>query len=275
MLTAVLALAALSAVVWVLLPRPELEPVFQGKPLGEWLAYYTDPRSSTNQEPALQADDAVRHIGSNAVPTLLRMLRERDSVIGVTLLSVAAKQHFVTFHHTSASELNLRSLLAFRALGANGRAAVPGLIKIFGEKRSLMSQASTLRALGHIGPDSAEALPLLLQVASGTNGQGDRVLALRWAAIEALGHIGSQPDILVPALSRLLNEPNSNTRCFAAQALGRLGGSAKPAVPSLVLALNDRAFEVRTAAVEAIRTIDPVTAERRKAELNSALRHPQ
>ncbi len=271
LLLAALALVALAGLAWGLFPRLEPEPVYRGKQLSDWLAYYTDARSGTNQMPALQADDAVRHIGSNAVPTLLRMLRSRDSAIGLTLFSVAARQHLVTLHHTSAGELNLRALLAFRALGANGRAAVPDLVGIFREKRSLMSQASALRALGHIGPDAAAALPLLLQVAAGTNRPSERVLALQWAAIEALGRIGSQPGMTVPALTRLLDEPNSNTRFFAAQALGRLGAKAGAAVPGLVHALSDKSPDVRQAAVEAIRNIDPAAAELRRAELRAAM----
>ncbi len=269
-LVTALALAALGSLAWVLFPHPEPEPVYQDKRLSVWLRNYTDSRSSTNGELAQQADDAVRHIGSNAIPTLLRMLRSRDSFVGFALLSVPAKRHWVSFHYTSAGEVNLRALMAFRALGAAGKAAVPDLIETFNEKRSLMSQASTVRALGSIGPGAAQAEPLLLQVAADTDRSSQRVLALSWAAIEALGRIGAQPDEVVPVLRRLLHEPNPNTRYFAAQALGNLGANAKAAIPELVDALNDKAFDVRRAVADAIGNIDPATAELRNAELHAA-----
>ena len=57
----------------------EREPVYQGKPLSVWLQRYNTHGSFIGLRPEPMADEAVRQIGTNAIPTLLHMLRAHDS----------------------------------------------------------------------------------------------------------------------------------------------------------------------------------------------------
>jgi len=71
---AVLLAALLAVVGWQVMRRQE--PVYQGKPLSSWLIASATTGSPEAQE---QANAAVRQVGTNALPTLLRMLRAKDS----------------------------------------------------------------------------------------------------------------------------------------------------------------------------------------------------
>jgi hypothetical protein len=105
-LITLLALALMGGLVWLALPPRE--PVYQGKTLSEWL------------EPGLNApgtEEAIRHIGTNGIPTLLRMLRAHDSKLKLQLVELAQKQHLVKSHFIPASDRNYEAAGAFDVLG--------------------------------------------------------------------------------------------------------------------------------------------------------------
>jgi hypothetical protein len=89
---AVLLAAIAGLAVWQGLRSPEREPVYQGKRLSSWLI-----ASVTNGTPEAQAQAyaAVRQVGPNALPTLLRMLRAKDSRLKAELMALADKQHVI------------------------------------------------------------------------------------------------------------------------------------------------------------------------------------
>src|SRR5436190_15403296 len=67
--------AAIAAVgIMVILLRPQ-EPIYQGRTLKGWLAELEDKSSQRREE----AKAALHEIGSNAVPTLLTIVRSKDS----------------------------------------------------------------------------------------------------------------------------------------------------------------------------------------------------
>jgi hypothetical protein len=72
------------------------EPVFEGQTLRRWLSHHV--ASSAAQPPYnspgwRKADEALRHIGTNAIPTLLVMLRAKDPPAPVLKLLEAAGRH--------------------------------------------------------------------------------------------------------------------------------------------------------------------------------------
>jgi len=71
---AVVLVALAGVIAWQALR--EREPVYQGKGLRVWLREY---RLGLNTGASKVAADAVRHIGTNALPTLLEMLGAKDS----------------------------------------------------------------------------------------------------------------------------------------------------------------------------------------------------
>jgi hypothetical protein len=90
----------------------EREPVYQGKPLSSWLiAVYSTTGTPEAQEE--QANAAVRQVGTNVLPTLLRMLRAKDSPLKVKLMALADKQHVIKISYTPALRWNAATAGAF------------------------------------------------------------------------------------------------------------------------------------------------------------------
>lgn len=228
--------AALSVMLWqAMRPPGPAEPLYQGKPLSEWLKAYqlTEAMRMADLEAQQQkADEAVRHAGTNALPTLLRMLRAKDSALKIQFMHLARRQNIFRIQCTPADERNDAALRAFKVLGVSAQSVVPALIEIADQDISPVSHYSAIDALGCIGPAASEAVPALLQWA--TNGDP----TLRWHAMNALGEIGAEPDRVVPVLINGLRDPN--TRPSAAFALGKFGPDAKPAIAALTVFLDSR-----------------------------------
>src|SRR6267154_4910329 len=128
--------AVLLAIVYFL---PSREPVYAGEPLSYWLKGY-DPVEGS--EPGRQkADEIMREAGTNAIPTLLRMLRERDSPWKVKLIVLAQKQHFITVRYVGDYRRNVQAWWAFEQLGSDGKAALPELMEIYEKNLSDSTQS--------------------------------------------------------------------------------------------------------------------------------------
>jgi HEAT repeat protein/lysophospholipase L1-like esterase len=134
--------------------------------------------------------------------------------------------------------------LAAEQLGRIGRAArpsVPELIEAVSDPRPDVRWRAVW-ALGQIGPDAALAVPALTTALKDAD--------LRWRAAEALGEIGPKAAAAVPDLVPLLDDPSSNVRWRVATALGTI--AAPRAAPALAAAAADTAENVRLAAVTSL-----------------------
>ncbi|MDB6122823.1 MAG: hypothetical protein JWQ71_1816, partial [Pedosphaera sp.] len=94
----ILIIVALLVVGWLVFrPARPKEPSYQGKRLTEWLEYLdqssfgprTYPsfsrRQSATTEEYKTAKRAIQSIGTNAIPTLLRIMADRDSPVAIQL----------------------------------------------------------------------------------------------------------------------------------------------------------------------------------------------
>ena len=173
----VIALVGLAGVTaWrVLQASCEKEPVYRGKPLSAWLEAYrmhgmAGVETWQVRLEQQEADEAVRHAGTNALPTLLRMLRAHDSALKAALMRLAERNHFIKTKLTPAEELNYRACWAFGVLRAKARNAVPALMEIATQNRYRHSRYYALTALSSIGPSAKEAIPHLLELATNADG---------------------------------------------------------------------------------------------------------
>jgi hypothetical protein len=87
----------------------EREPVYKGKPLSVWLNAYrlhglAGVETWQVRVEQQKADEAVRQAGTNALPTLLRMLQAKDSAFKVRLMNLAERQHFINIKYTPAKK---------------------------------------------------------------------------------------------------------------------------------------------------------------------------
>ena len=152
--------------------RQPTEPVWQGRKLSDWMERHT-PSSSANPpygSPGWHlADKAIKEIGTNGIPTLLRMMAATENDLSQKLRQIAKKQRFVHIPYRYSPDLNQEAEYAFELLGTNGAAAVTELIKIYGANRSPDSQMYAALSLGHIGPAARAALPALIENFRHTN----------------------------------------------------------------------------------------------------------
>lgn len=243
-LLAVLIVAVVGWIAWLTL-RPS-EPMYKGKPLSFWLeGYVYDPRLRP------EADEAVRHIGTNAIPILLRLLQAKDSPLNLRLISLASKQHVFRIKHVYESDKHTQAVNGFKALGAGGKIAVPELIRIYKQADSAATRTWTAISLGNIGPAARAAVPCLVQGLGDTNG------ASRMCTASALGDIHAQPELAVPALTKCLTDRDVMVRVKVGLALMQFGAEAKAAVPALVEMLGESDSAMQRMAKAVLSKIDP------------------
>ncbi len=273
-----LVVALLAVLAWTLLraPAPAPEPVYNGKPLSYWLQGF-GPYPNTTRPTETEALVAIQQIGTNAIPTLLQMLRAHDSPLKYKLRIWAIRRGLIRiiykipwdYNNSLPFAFNFRAMRGFQQLGPLATNAVPDLIRVLDHPVSPESESLTAGALGAIGPGAKAAVPALLRAAASTD------LSVRNAALLALGQIHADPDAVVPVLIKGLQNPSNVMRWTAAGALGNFQSEAKSAVPALVALLNDpnlnlppvgTAFpgrnDLRTQVEHALKQIDPETYAR-------------
>lgn len=223
----------LAGLMWLSIRQVPREPVYLGKPLSLWLRTYAPPSpAGRGSREWSRADDAVRHIGTNCIPTLLHMLGEEDSKVKLCLVTLAEKQPFIKIHFVPAALRNAEASKAFLALGDSAKGAVPDLVKMYNENTSADSQAAIEDTFAWIGPPAKPAVPFLLRAATNSNRQ------VRASALWALGEIHADPQACVPELIHALADTDDWVRLSAAHALGTFGKDAQSAVPCLTQLAN-------------------------------------
>src|SRR5262245_35579097 len=206
--------AAIIAIIVALIPR---EPKYQGRTLSEWIQD-SAPRLSPEPE-TTRAIEAVRHIGTNGLPSLLEWLNHKEPPAWkLKLLAACAKlplwfQDRVVSHFRVDRSYQVRRRLAldgFLILGPQASPAVPDLLK----KRDPW----TISALQSIGLASLE--PTLGVLTNRANAPTLRAAAANW-----LGSIDEKIDLtrVVPVLAQCVREREPGVAKEAAKALVKSG----------------------------------------------------
>jgi HEAT repeat protein len=232
------ALAVAAALVW----SPS-EPEYHGKPLRFWLQAFDPtyrskpPGYSTNamdEGPTRdEAETAIRAIGTNALPSLLRMIAYHPNPLEIKLRLLILKLPSILRVQPTYLNPNSEALMAFYTLGTNAGPAVPQLIEICNRESDQNTRFWVLAALGSIGPPAKAAIPMLLGIASGTNSH------LREGAVVVLGDIHSDAADVVPTLILCLGDPDPKIRLDSVLSLQKFGEDAKLAGPALLELLRD------------------------------------
>jgi hypothetical protein len=266
---AVLLVAVVGVMVWQALCPQEREPVYRGKGLRLWLREYRSGLN-TGVEERVQARDmaegAVRQIGTNAIPTLLKMLSKKNSSLVSKLIDLWNRHllwnrylpRWVRSPHwykNQAAYLNEDAELGFEILGADAQQAVPALIIIYEQNISPRSQGATSRALNAIGSAAQKmAIPSFLRGVESSNAP------VREVAVLALYGVDVEPRQVVPALVKALSDTNWFTRLVAIKGLRHCGTNSLTAIPALLPMLSDPDARVRRTAADALKAIDPEAA---------------
>jgi HEAT repeat protein len=227
------------------------EPVYQGKGLSFWLESGYEAASWGRQGECQLAEQAIRHMGTNALPILIKRLRAHETPLKRLLMTWANKQKRVRLHFKSADQRRYEAVRGYEALGPLASAQVMGLCDILANNPSPNIRYSAANALGFIGPAAKLAAPILLRA---TRDKDDFVRA---SALWALGRILPDAQLTVPAVVALLDDPFDDVKQNAAIALGNYGVAARAAVPALL-----RTLASNGASGIALKQIDPEAAAR-------------
>lgn len=250
------------------------EPTYQGRTVSAWFKEFCisrwrlTTRTDISFEPAgpvlinydtgERVDDpalfALRAMGSESVPYLIRTLKRKETVLGKTYrifylkLSPGFRQ-FLPSAGIPRDKYRQYAAEALAGVGTNALPAVPALIQCLGEPDpdpSLMYSA--LAALRPLSCKPQDLDPVLRRLSN--RGQHWRVVMI----VERLQLRGS---VAVTALGKTLQDTNSAFRDSffqrkAATYLERLGPAAAPAVAELAAALKNPDSEVRYLAARAL-----------------------
>jgi hypothetical protein len=255
---AAVAVALLAGVLWRGLAPGE--PSYQGKGLSAWIEqdvkYFPAKPNSPDRAKRDEAEAAIRQMGTNTLPTLLKMVRAKDSPLKANLLLWSSKQSVIKFHFRSASDYHAWSTYGFGALGPIAKPAVPALVDALQDKDDEVC-ATAANCLACIGREAKEAAPALVQL---LNNRRNGVAIME--SMMALGSSRAEPETVVPLLLEYVNGPRQglNYSEFAIDALGLYGTNAEVAVPVLEELVSNPTYQ--GGALDALDRIDRKAGER-------------
>jgi len=281
-------------------PRRGPEPVYQGKPLSQWMAAKkmldaADPKFPISElAPAIEA---VRQMGTNALPFLVDDLCAQDALIWRKIpASMYLRFRFIlrargAYYHGEPDpwERQQRAIFFLSAMGSLAEPALPEIAKCLDHPDAAEGALEVLNFYAsdkqmRPGPEVTTALlkattngsRRVRQLAANTislfridadlavpvllRTLHDQAAEGRGTSAMALGY-RARASVIVPALIGVLDDPDFYVRRNAVWRLGMFGSNAAPAVPKIVGCLSDTNVEVREKATNAIKLIDPEAAK--------------
>jgi hypothetical protein len=299
-------IAAVIAIILALIPR---EPKYEGRTLSEWIKD-SAPRKSPDPETS-RAIEAVRHIGTNGLPWLLKWIGAKEPSGWQVKLTTASHLPDWVRSQLLPSLLGFNSyyghrraaLDGFLILGPDAAPAVPELFQI------IAASPNGSPAYGALESISIAGIPGALNVVTNpANSVLCRFLAFNWIcrtdpkfdsrqmvessivplmvkclreknpdfsplAAEGLAARHIEPGLVVPFYINRLTNWDPNIRYSAARGLSQYGASATSAVPALLIALKDLDPLLRYLAEDALFEIDQAALEKADPSLAGLKRH--
>jgi HEAT repeat protein len=233
------------------------EPVYGGKPLGAWLEQFSTNHFAHGRGSVAdrEAQEAIRQIGTNAIPVFLRLITAKESALKERMLAYLPKPWQSRLRGRSAYAYQTLGAYGFVALGPIAEPAVPVLMDLARSKDKKI-RGHAVYALGHLGSAARPAVPLLIECLDDPEG------TIRSDAMDGLASICLEPSVVVPVFIRYAGDPERGhaLRYTAIQGLGLLGAQAKAAVPTLLRLLDDPDADIRLAVTNYLPMVDPVAA---------------
>jgi hypothetical protein len=272
---------------WLVL-RTAREPVYRGRSLGEWLDldYLSVFRLNTNVLPGVspssinssadkdaksraEAREAILHIGSNAVPVLVRRAVYSDSPFTRFTSKVPTnwadhfgyRQGYWLYAHRS-TVYDYEARLGFEVLGPAAGAAAPGLVRLLHTAPTIEKRRLAVYCLTRIGPAAREALPDFVRELKHPD-ETTRIEAVTAVLDIAFDHNGWRCDpgsvpILIPELRQLLADPSTDFP-RTALVLEKMGSNALPLTNAIVPWLNSTNAQIQSRVRYTLKCIDSET----------------
>jgi hypothetical protein len=223
----------------------------------------------------LAASEAIREIGTNAVPYLLREIYSRDGKLKTVLLNWWRKQKVLALPFNTALERQQRALPALWELGdsalwtwveiVTNNAASPDC-QLYAAERLMELRESANPALSallfmgnHPDPTIRRYIGKAIQycdreglIAALWNLRQSTNAYRRASGAWSLGFICKNPDMSFPVLVAATKDGSRWVRENALLSLGKFGTNALPITNTIYVALGDSERDVRVAATNAL-----------------------
>jgi hypothetical protein len=231
LIAAVVLLAAALVIAALMVSRTaESGPVYQGKSLQVWLREYHRSRTQVgeNGTECLKAEEAIHRIGTNGIPTLLQMLRAKDSALMSELQEHDNRYLLLKVNSNPAWLQNWDASMGFELLGQDAEDAVPALLEIYKQNISGRSRMATAWSLAGIGRAARAAVPTLVRAATNSDP------SMRPSALWGLMGIRSDPAMSIPVMVGCLSDTNRIVQALAFRGVVEFGGEAYPVLTQLL-----------------------------------------
>lgn len=282
-----LACGALVAGVFSLVSRPR-EPSYNGRRIREWLELYTSDAVTSRSSD--EAPDAIRGIGTNAIPYLLKWIRYEPprwrEILGYGDIPDWLREWIV---NDTKDDLATAACNGFQLLGPDAESAIPELARIMNAPHGHVSSARAMSALhdfgckaflpivfaltnqpwsvlkygfqdnqwitnctSSLGTNAQPALPALIQCLN----HGDEWASGRAAMV--LSHLKLAPGLVVESVAASLQHSNAHVRLLTAAVLESQQAEPPldPEVRTWLMLLDDPSPTVRTNATNILRALD-------------------
>jgi len=230
------------------------EPSYKGKPLSYWLDDYADlsREVSLGLNPTLKAEqtDALLHIGTNAVPWLIKRLSmsphfSRDATIlafrVLGPLAHGAIPELVQLVTNQPESFGFggdgprdAAFRPIQALGGIGKDAVPALLEILTNSMSPVRRFDALEAIARVGTNAVFALPGLIHYVYDTN------VMVSVKAVETVVAVGARQPAGLQALKQILQTSNLLQRRIRWETFSAMRGFGEDCAPAVIPALDDK-----------------------------------
>ncbi len=267
------------------------EPSYHGKSLSAWLelARQNDELENVLQDIYLDTPSAraVRAIGKDALPTLLRIAHTRDTLPRQALFDLSQRYHWLGFRTQRFEDVQFKAAYGFLVLGPEAKSALPELISMLDDHAPEVHLLAAF-AIGKIGPDGAPAIPALQRlITNSLSANPSRKFSTDERSLPAYA-LGAMGPVALPALPQIellrkdsdlfvraaaeaafikisgtgldtifepLKNPPPTNWAFAAEAIQFLGTNGAPAIPFLIVVLQNTNASVRNTALLALSAI--------------------
>ena len=176
------------------------EPRAQGQSLSTWLAVALAKTSPFEDRfPDLTAEgatNAIREIGSNAVPILVQKLQSTEPKWKESLLEWLTEKEIIDYNSSWYNNERGEALIGFQILGPEARSAIPKLTEL------LLQTNTTLIASIALGSLGSNGVPVLREALSHQDPE------IRMAAISAPYFRKEIAPMMLSDMFRMTNDPD-------------------------------------------------------------------
>jgi len=224
------------------------EPSYQGRTLSQWV----DQTPEGWYVNSTEAPEAIRRIGTNAIPTILKWISYESSPLRTRIAMLLSRLHLQPRFTLYPEQRADHAEIVFSILGPEARAAIPELTRLALTSSDDRRSHRCINSLSYLGPD---ALPSLLTIVT------NNPLRSRAVAISRLPKFYQEARAFVPVLIQCVGDQDNGIALEAVEALGKLRVERSLVLPGLTYALRSPSVPVRLRAMNTIRSISSPTSE--------------